>query len=184
LKTVIETGNDYVVKVKGNQPKLLKAVKQTVETSEPVDFHKTAEKSRGRFEEREVSVFNLSPDIPVPEDWCGINRIIYVHRQFQTEKGLHQSNSWYISSVKSDKADYFADGIRRHWHIENRLHYVKDVIMNEDTSGIKDMTAAGNISIFRSIAINIARKEYSDSVKYSSIFFAGNVKELLKIMRT
>lgn len=163
LKTVIGTGNDYVVKVKGNQPNLLKAVKQTVENPIPADYHKTGERSRGRFEKREVFLFDSSGNIP--DGWSAANRIIYVKRRFETPKGLYESKSYYISSVGSDKAGYFAEGIRGHRYIENKLHYVKDVIMNEDTSGIKNADAAANLSIFRNIAINVIRKKGFDSVK-------------------
>ena len=168
--------------MKGNQPKLLKAVKETVKNPVPADFHKSEEKSRGRLEKREVSVFYPSENIP--DGWPGINRIIYVERRFESRKGLYQSKSYYISSSESDDAGYFAEGIRGHWYIENKLHYVKDVIMNEDTSGIKDETAACNLSIFRNAAINIVRQKGFDSLKSASIFFASNIKELLNGIRT
>jgi len=182
LKTIAESGNDYIVKVKSNQPKLLKAIKETVENSVPADFFKTEEKSRGRYEKREISVYYPSENIP--DGWSELNRIVYAERRFETAEGLHESRSYCISSVKSDDAQYFADGIRGHWHIENRLHYVKDVIMREDTSGIKNVNAAANLSVFRNIAINIVRGNGFDSVKNASVFFACNIKKLLKIMRT
>lgn len=182
MKTIVESKNDYVVKVKKNQPNLLKAIKETVENSIPADFFKTEEKSRGRYEKREISVFNPSENIP--DGWAELNRIIYVERHFKTPEKLHQSRSYYISSVKSDDAEYFAAGIRGHWHIENRLHYVKDVVMKEDSSGIKNVNAAANLSVFRNIAINIVRGNGFDSVKDASVYFAGNIMKLLKIMRT
>lgn len=182
LNTIIESGNDYIVKVKGNQPNLIKAIKKTVETSTPVDCCITIEKNRGRSERREVFVFE--PMMNIPKGWPELNRIIYVQRQVESKKGLHQTKSYYISSLESDKADYFAAGIRAHWHIENRLHYVKDVIMHEDTSGIKNVTAASNISIFRNIAINFARQQGFRSIKHAAIFFASNIKKLFKIVRT
>ena len=163
MKTIIESRNDYAAKVKKNQPNLLKAIKETVENSVPSDFFKTGEKSRGRYEKREISVFNPSGNIP--DGWPELNRIVYAERRFETVEGLHESRSWYISSVKSDDAEYSAAGIRGHWHIENRLHYVKDVIMREDTSGIKNVNAAANLSVFRNIAVNIVRGNGFDSVK-------------------
>lgn len=168
--------------MKPNQPNLLKAIKNTVENSEPADTCKSAEKNRGRTEIREVSVYYPLSDIP--DGWPALNRIIYVERHFKTPKKLHQSKSYYISSVKSDDAEYFAAGIRGHRHIENRLHYVKDVIMKEDSSGIKNVNAAANLSVFRNMAVNIVRGNGFDSVKNASIYFSGNIMKLLKIMRT
>jgi len=44
LKTTAESRNDYAAKVKNNQPKLLKAIKETVGNSVPAGFLRTGEK--------------------------------------------------------------------------------------------------------------------------------------------
>jgi len=40
---------------------------------------------------------------------------------------------FYISSVTENAAE-FAQRIRVHWHVEHRLHEVKDVVLKEDES--------------------------------------------------
>jgi len=182
LKTIVETDNDYVVKVKGNQPKLLESVRRKSETSAPTDVCQTVEKSRGRLEIRQVEVFDPPSDIP--KGWAEISRVIRVRRIFETPKKKHTSISYYISSICSDSAEFFSQGIRGHWHVENRLHYVKDVVMNEDDSGIRNANAAANMSVFRNIAINIFRGNGFDSVKGASIFFAANIRKLYNLFRT
>ena len=53
---------------------------------------------------------------------------------------------------------YFSyKNIRNHWGIENRLHWVKDVCMNEDKSQTISGMAAENISILQNIVINLFR---------------------------
>ena len=89
LKTIIESDNDYLVKVKGNQPKLLESVRRKFETSAPTDVCETVEKNRGRPEIREVSVFEPPSDIP--KDWAGISRVICVRRLFETPKKIMQA---------------------------------------------------------------------------------------------
>lgn len=69
------------------------------------------------------------------------------------------------------------------WGIENRLHWVKDVIMKEDTSKTAKGMAAQNISIIRNIAINIYRTSGIDSIKYATQMYANNVKELMKLIK-
>ena len=182
LKTIVETDNDYLVKVKANQPKLLEAVRGKADTSAPTDISETVEKSRGRLEIREVEVFDPPSDIP--KGWAEISRVIRVRRIFETSEKHHSSVSYYISSIISDSAEFFAQGIRGHWHVENRLHYVRDVVMNEDNSGIRNANAAVNMSVFRNIAINIFRGNGSDSVKAASIFFAANIRKLYNLLRT
>jgi predicted transposase YbfD/YdcC len=182
LRTIVETDNDYLVKVKGNQPKLLESVRRKSETSAPTDVFETVEKNRGRLETREVAVFEPPSDIP--KVWTEISRVIRVRRISESPKKCHTNVSYYISSITSNSAEFFAHGIRGHWHVENRLHYVKDVVMNEDDSGIRNVNAAANMSVFRNIVINIFRGNGFDSVKGASIFFAANILKLYNLFRT
>jgi predicted transposase YbfD/YdcC len=184
LELIVKTGNDYLVKVKANQPTLLEALQQTVEQTTPLSSMQTEEKNRGRLEKRHIDIFSPSSTIPLPEKWTSVQRIISVRREFKYQEGLHSSVSYFISSVSNDSADFFAGGIRGHWLIENQLHYVKDVNMHEDTSGIKNLVAASNLSILKNIAINIARQNCCKSIKGAATFFACNIKKLLQIIRT
>jgi len=70
---------------------------------------------------------------------------------------------YYISNLKLD-AEKFACGIRGHWGIENRLHYVKDVVFREDDSPITNINAATNLSIITTIAINLLRNNGYSSI--------------------
>ena len=97
---------------------------------------------------------------------------------------LKKEISYYVSSLKNGDAEIIALGIRRHWSIENRLHWVKEVIQNEDKSKIKKENGIINLSILKNIAINISRQNGFASIKYATIFFASNIKKLYKIIRT
>ncbi len=52
-------------------------------------------------------------------------------------------------------AEKFATAIRNHWHVENKLHWRLDVVMNEDDCKIRRGNAAELFSGIRHIAINI-----------------------------
>ena len=65
---------------------------------------------------------------------------------------------YYLSS-RQEIASVFARKIRGHWHIENRLHWVKDVLFQEDASPIHRCQPACNISTLKTIAINLLRSE-------------------------
>src|SRR5829696_1632828 len=51
--------------------------------------------------------------------------------------------------------------IRRHWSIENALHWVLDVTFREDYSRVRDRTAARNLALLRKIALNLVAGERS-----------------------
>lgn len=116
--------------------------------------------------------------------WKGIQRVIHVERHFVRKGKETLSHHYYISSLTSDDAVLFAKGIRGHWSIENRLHWVKDVIQYEDDSGIKKGNGIETLSILKNVAINVCRELGFDSIKGAAIHFASNVKELMEYFRT
>src|SRR4051794_8156721 len=51
--------------------------------------------------------------------------------------------------------------IRRHWSIENALHWVLDVTFREDDSRVRHRTAARNLALLRKIALNLVAADRS-----------------------
>jgi predicted transposase YbfD/YdcC len=101
----------------------------------------------------------------------------------KTKKRTSYETAYYISSIRSNKAAFFGNHIRNHWGIENRLHWVKDVCMNEDKSKTVKGMAAENIAILRNIVINIFRTNGYDSIKYAMEVCVNNPKELVRITK-
>lgn len=55
----------------------------------------------------------------------------------------------------------FAHACRSHWLIENQLHWVLDVSMNEDNSQIYRENAAANLASIRHMSLNMLRQDTS-----------------------
>ena len=178
-KLIIEGGNDYVITVKGNQPQLLTQLKTIAEAQKPCEQFVDIEKTRGRTTCRIVQVFTDLRGIDI--DWLGLKSLIQVERiGIRSGKKYLQTN-YYISSLVS-KATTFALGIRQHWQIENRLHWVKDVIFGEDAAPFSNYSAATNWSIIRNIAINLARKGGYDSLTKAERFLAHDIDKLFLLL--
>jgi predicted transposase YbfD/YdcC len=161
LQAGVETGNDVVAQVKKNQKTLLSDCKDIANTLTPDDvFTEPFEKKRNRIESRRAEVF-LSPLLTDAEKWDSVKAVIKIDRfrqVFDTKKKEWENShetSFYVSTIILD-AKKICHGIRGHWRVENKNHYVRDVTMGEDRSRIRC-----NPHIFaklRSIALNILRK--------------------------
>jgi predicted transposase YbfD/YdcC len=69
----------------------------------------------------------------------------------------------YITSLPAD-AEKFSEAVRRHWAIENELHWVLDVAFHEDDCRVRKGNAAENLAVLRHIALNLLKKEKSAKV--------------------
>jgi predicted transposase YbfD/YdcC len=176
----VESGNDYLIQVKGNQPKLLKQCQQ-ISKQEPQNKYQSKQRIRGRNECREVYVYNAIAGMD--KEWMGLKRIIKVIRHGERNKQMYWDEHIYISSHKSTDAEFFAVGIRKHWGIENRLHWVKDVVQNEDNSRISDGNIASNLSLIKSCVINLFRLHGNQSITKAIEKYCNRIDQCLDLMR-
>ena len=51
--------------------------------------------------------------------------------------------------------------MRKHWSIENQLHWVLDISFNEDLSRVRRGNVAENMSVLRHLVLNLLREETS-----------------------
>jgi hypothetical protein len=89
--------------------------------------------------------------------------------------------AYYISSLRLHAAQ-FAQGIRAHWGIENRLHWVKDVVLEEDSSRIRLGNAPANLSIIRSLAIAILRYNGYSSITTAVRMIGHNLERIFLML--
>lgn len=160
LQVARETGNEVIVQVKANQPKLLQGLEQIVATSTPVAVYDSCDRARNRREDRHVHVYDTAAALKGTEWETLVAATVCVHRQTLTRSaatGLwtqREEASFYISSIMLP-AQTFAHAIRGHWGVENKNHWVRDVTMSEDASRIR--INPGIMARLRSQALNIAR---------------------------
>lgn len=77
-----------------------------------------------------------------------------------------QETRLYITS-STESAEFLMNAVRKHWSIENQLHWTLDVTFKEDRSRIRTESSPENYAMIRHIAMNILRsyKEVIASVK-------------------
>lgn len=178
-KLIVESANDYVITVKGNQPRLLAQLLTITEVQKPCEQFFDIEKTRGRITCRIVKVFTKLKNID--RDWVGVQSLIQVERIGIRSGKKYVMANHYISSLVST-ATNFANRIRQHWGIENRLHWVKDVILGEDAAPFRNYNAATNWSIIRNIAINLTRLGGYNSLTKAERFLAHDIDKLFLLL--
>ena len=139
------------------------------------------QKAHGRHTTWQTEVFKVS-DRCLSNEWTNLNTFIVIKKtvlQKDKYKNLVTTNStsYRISDVEHLSAESFFRGIRGHWGIENRTHWVKDVILNEDKNGIKNENGAVNMATFNTLVVNFLRQNVDDSIKAAQIIFGQNIKE-------
>src|SRR5439155_20177030 len=65
---------------------------------------------------------------------------------------------YYLSSLAPDAAA-LGQAIRQHWEVENRLHWVLDVLFREDACPVRVGEGAHNLARLRHLALNLLRQE-------------------------
>lgn len=79
-------------------------------------------------------------------------------RLFKASGKTETETRSYISS-KGETAAYFQRNIRSHWGIENKLHWMLDLVFHEDQSRKRAGNAAQNFSLVNKIALTLLKRD-------------------------
>ncbi len=180
MQQIIATGNDYLIAVKGNQPKLLGTLQAAFVHQTPLSRHTQRERTRNRDIEPRVSVLEAPQELSLA--WVGAKRMIRVERQGIRAQQPFLETVFYLSSMTGD-AQTFAQYIRHHWQIENRLHWPKDAVLKEDITPVCDGHAMTNFALVRTIALNLFRRHGFDSITRGIRMLAHDVKTLFSFFQ-
>ena len=166
-KQIIDRGGDYVIALKKNHLSLLEDVEPFLQN---MDFCLTKDqqndKGHGRIEQRIATVSHEVGWIQQKHQWPGLKAIgCIVSKVLRKDKETKQTR-FFIASKALDAAA-LNDIVRKHWSIENQLHWVLDVSYNEDKGCIRNENAAENINIIRKWAMIVLKK--SKINQYQSI---------------
>lgn len=176
---IIDSGNDYLIAVKSNQPRLYQQIQVNIQLARPTSIDTSVDKTRNRLTMRTVSVFDDLTDIC--SDWSGLKTLIQVERRGWRGGHHYHQTAYYISSLIAT-AEVFQQGIRGHWSIENRLHWTKDVVFLEDRCSTRTGFAPVNCSIIRSIAINILRHYGFSSLTVAQRLIGNDLSQILPLL--
>jgi predicted transposase YbfD/YdcC len=164
-RQIIAQGGDYVLALKGNHGTFHQEatlfLDQAIGGQLPGmihEFHGQPEKDHGRIETRRAW---STPEVDWFEDrhqWPGLKSFAAVEcERIEGEKTTCERR-YFITSLDGTDAEVIAHAVRKHWEIENNLHWSLDVSFSEDKSRVRQGHAAENFSRLRRIALNLLKQ--------------------------
>jgi predicted transposase YbfD/YdcC len=161
---ITAAGADYLLAVKANQPTLRAEIESFFKDAPAAELDRVVDldKGHGRIEERTVTVARevdwLSGDRRFPGELRlpGVQAIVTVSSRTELKDRGRFDTRYYIAS-RALTAAAAADAVRGHWGIENRLHWVLDVVFRDDQSRLRTGHGARNMAVVRHFAINLVR---------------------------
>lgn len=163
-RQIIDQRGHYVLAVKANQPTLHEQIVSTFAEARLEKFRgwthdhvQSVESGHGRIETRRLWVTTDIDHLSMAKDWPGLRCIVMVESTRKLRDTTTTETRYFIASCKKLDAAFMARAIRGHWQIENGLHHVLDVSMDEDACRLRKRHGAQNFSRLRRIALNKLR---------------------------
>ena len=198
VKAVISKGGDYCVALKANQGNFYKDVQDyfdedrllIIESGYEGAYQLTREKNHEAvitYEYYQTEKVNWYPDIKL---WEGLKSIGLVKKTIDQSDGTRvEEKRYYISSLLLD-ISVFSNAIRKHWNVENKLHWQMDFTFKSDDNMTMNKKALFNLQIIKKFCLTIlneVKKEKNKSLKRIRKDISRNVEketiEIFKLLR-
>ena len=144
----------YVLAIKSNRGRLFKAAKTLVDTArKAARASQRRATAHGRIERRQA-IIAPAPQLAKQYDFPAIAAVgrIDSWRANSGKTAKHTVRYFLASRLLSAKK--LLEAVRAHWSIENNLHWVLDVLFDEDACRSRKDHAAENLAAIRTLAIN------------------------------
>jgi predicted transposase YbfD/YdcC len=187
-KQIRDQGGDYLLAVKGNQPTLHDAVFAAFDRACESGFigvkhdgAETIDDAHGRHEERYVTVI-YDPE-GLPTEWPGVAAVILVGREREVKGKRTDTAHYYITSLRGTASE-LGKLIRRHWSVENELHWCLDVTFGEDANKTAAGHAGANLGLVRRVAASLLKQDpEKGSIKRKRLTAALDESYLMRVLQ-
>ena len=158
-RSITDAGGSYICALKGNQKTLYEDVKLFLDDPDQASSIKVSDPDvdtgHGRIETRTASVCHDIDWLDV-HDWPALAAIGSVTAQREIRGKQSMETRYFIMNRKLTPEQLLRQ-VRSHWAIENSLHWVLDVTMNEDYLRKRTGPGPENLAVMRRLALNLAR---------------------------
>ena len=198
VKAVTSKGGDYCVALKANQGNFYKDVQDyfdedrllIIESGYEGAYQLTREKNHEAvitYEYYQTEKVNWYEEKNL---WDGLKSIGLVKKTIEKSDGTKtEEKRYYISSLLLD-IGIFSNAIRKHWNVENKLHWQMDFTFKSDDNTTMNKKALFNLQIIKKFCLTIlneVKKEKNKSLKRIRKDISRNVEketiEIFKLLR-
>lgn len=190
---IVLGGGDYVFPAKGNQAHLQQAIADVFMPAAvsaahhpiplPESHAQTLSIGHGRIEQRYLTVSSQLNDYL---DWPHLGQVFRLQRVIQRQKTgkiTYQVVFGVTSlSARDCSPERLMQLLRTHWHIENRLHYVRDVTFHEDACQIRNPKRQRFLASLNNLAIGLLRQCDFEYAPEARRFFSINYAQALQLL--
>jgi predicted transposase YbfD/YdcC len=190
---IVESGGDYIFPVKDNHPKLRQTIADLFMPAVVSPGHSpvrlpethahTLNHGRGRTEYRYLTASSQLNDYL---DWPHLGQVFRLQRVVQHHKTgkLTYEVLFGVTSLSAAvcSPDRLLHLIRQHWHIENRLHYVRDVTFGEDACTIRHTKRQHLLASLNNLAIGLLRQTDFRYLPEARRYFSLHCDEALQLL--
>jgi predicted transposase YbfD/YdcC len=190
-KQIVAGGGDYILPVKDNQPNLLADIRECIAKALDCnckdycwDRWDTVEKGHGRQEQRSCLILSNPMGIRNAKAWEGLQVIGMCISEREVQGEWSEEVRYFIGSRKMSAQEY-GTALRKHWGIENNLHWHLDITFGEDANRVQRRHGAENLGLVRRLAVALLKRHASKmSMKCKRLAAACNTDFLEEILQT
>lgn len=126
-----------------------------------VEVFEETDKGHGRIEKRSIELCRDLDWMMTRDRWPSLACIVKVTRErtVVTTNKTSRETAYYIGSDAKLDAASAAQRIRRHWSVENELHWVQDMAFREDEARHRARHLAENLTTLRHFALNLLKRD-------------------------
>jgi predicted transposase YbfD/YdcC len=183
---IVNEKGDYLLAVKNNQASLYQNIEDSFRFLKAESCDEDIDIGHGRIETRKCTVITNLSHIEAPKRWKNLNVLIKMENErcFKASGKTEKSVRYYIGSKPGD-ASFYQQNIRRHWEIENKLHWALDIDFREDDDRKRNKNSAQNFSLANKLALNILKNDQTKniSIRRKMNIAALDLKYLLVLMK-
>jgi predicted transposase YbfD/YdcC len=173
---IIDQGGDYLLAVKLNQGHLHEDIVHLFKHATVANFAQegfdqahTVDKQHGRLEIRHCHLIWQPAWLDYlrgRRKWKALHCVVKIQAERHINGKKSEETRYYICSRAASAADIL-EAVRAHWGIENKVHWILDVVFDEDNNRARTGHAQQNLATMRRIAINMLNQEKTrkDSLK-------------------